>query len=236
MKTISKIALSLVCATVLSGCYKDCDQDAEIASPGEIIRFDRIDNLPAFADSSTQILVRVKVGNENNSFHEVTLTASAGLVNGATGAAAETTNIDGYANFYFTPGQVASAVKLRTKVGENLYRDTSITLLPAYPDLVLLQPDTYTMTKNTTLNADLKLIRYNGYPSKGQTIVLSAVDATSGGTVGTLVSSGSFQPGSDLELTFTPNADYTGIVLLKAVIIQSSGAQQSATVQVTVES
>src|ERR1044072_4944137 len=102
------LLLSVLLINFMSSCQKNIDHIIKAGvSPDDIIRFDRIDSGPLYADSFSQILVRVRVANQTNEQYDIKLTANGGRINGSTAAVTLRSNLEGYADFYFIPGQSA---------------------------------------------------------------------------------------------------------------------------------
>lgn len=202
-------------------------------SPNDIIRISSINPIEAFADSSSEIVVRVEINRQSSGNQPITLTTTQGIINNATKSEIVTTNTNRYVDFKLKTGQTPGPVFLKATVLSDYSRDTIINFIKAYPDLIIIDPVKFTMEKNTSLAININLLRFKGYPSAAQNILYSVV-SDNGEKVGTLTSFDPFRPGSITVATFTPNADYTGAAFIIVTVLKADGSKIESKVKITV--
>jgi len=126
MKNIDLLPLWVYVLCTVS-CVKDSDYVINDGiRPDDIIAISSITPVEAFADSSTEILVRVKINAYSSANREITLTTTQGIINYKSQSEALTTNMDKYVDFNLKTGQVAGPVFLRVSVLDDYIRDTVI--------------------------------------------------------------------------------------------------------------
>lgn len=201
--------------------------------PNDIIAISSIEPVEAYADSSTEILIRVKINSNSSANHSVTLTTTEGSINGASKSESVTTNTDRYADFKLTTGQAAGPVFLKATVLSDYSRDTILQFLKAYPDSIIIKPEKYIADKNTELPVTINLFRYKGYPSRSQNIFYSALTPT-GDDAGTVVAGSRFSPGNSIDAVFTPKQDYEGDVVITVTVLQENGSAKKNSVKINI--
>jgi hypothetical protein len=203
-------------------------------NPDNIVSITSINPIDASADSATQILIRVKINSNADSAQAVILTTSSGIINGKSKSETANVNVSRYADFILTTGQTYGPVALRASVLGSYFKDTIITLAPAYPDTIIVLPDNYNIPKGSASNSKINFVKYQGYPSKNQTILLTSLDST-GNIMGQYIYSDSFNPGTSLKAVFTPLANYTGKATLKVVLIRKDGTRIFGQTQINIQ-
>lgn len=235
MTTIKRVCLFGIACSMLLSCSKDSDYKINDGLlPDDIIKISSVSNLTPYADSSTEVLIRVEINKHSSSNQSVTLTTTQGVLNSASKSETATTNTDRYVVFKLRTGQTAGPVLLRATVLTDYSRDTIINFQKAYPDSIIIDPEKYIIDKNTTLSLDVNFFRNKGYPSLGQNIFYSAV-SDNGMKVGTVTTSDSFTPGSIIKATFTPNTDYVGDAFIVVKVVKENGSQMESEVKITVK-
>lgn len=233
--SISLLYSSLIMLCILTSCTKDSNFIINDGlNPNNIIQITSIDPLSALADSSTQITVRVHINSNADSAENVVLTTTSGLINNKSVSETMKVNVNRSADFILRTGQTSGKVFIRAKVLSSYFRDTILTLSKAYPDVVSLNPDAYTISKGSSLHLALNLTRNIGYPSKDQAIQLQALDSA-GKDIGGFNYTGSFIPGSPINANFTPPADYAGNVTLLATVLRSDGSKINGQVNIVIQ-
>lgn len=226
---------SLIILCMLTSCTKDSDFIINKGlNPNDIIQITSIQPLSALADSSTQITIRVHINSNTDSAENVVLTTTSGLINNKSASETMKVNVNRSADFILRTGQTSGKVFIRAKVLTSYFRDTILTLSKAYPDVVSLEPDAYTISKGSSLHLALNLTRNIGYPSKDQAIQLQALDS-GGKDIGGFNYTGTFIPGSSINTNFTPPADYAGNVTLLAAVFQSDGSKVIGQVKIVIQ-
>lgn len=219
----------------ISSCIKDEDYSInDKLAPDSIINIASIEPNGAFADSSTEIIVRVTINKQSSANQPITLTTTQGLINNSSKSETVTTNTDRYVDFKLKTGQIAGPVFLKATVLTDYSRDTIINFLKAYPDSIIINPEKFIIDKNTTLALEVNLFRYNGYPSLGQNVFYSAV-SNNGAIVGRVTTSTGFSPGNVIDATFTPNTDYIGEVFVVVSVFKTDGTKMESRVKITVQ-
>lgn len=228
------LVLTLITFVILS-CVKTSDYTINDGLlPDDIITISEINPVEVYADSSTEVLVRVKINANSSANQSVTLTTTAGLINGSSKSESITTNTDRYADFKLTAGQAAGPVFLKATVLTDYSRDTIINFLKAYPDSIIINPEKFVIDKNTTLPIEINLFRYKGYPSAGQNIFYSAT--TSGGEkAGTIIPDGEFAPGNKVNAVFTPNQDLEGDVFITVTVLTEDGSKMDSSIKIKIQ-
>ncbi len=230
--------ITLVCCVILFyfiSCVKNTDYVINDGlNVNDIIRISSISPMTASADSSTQITIRVSINSKTDSAENVTLTTSSGTVNGISKSESMSVNVNKYADFVLKTGQISGPLLLRASVLGSYFRDTILTLSIAYPDTIIVQPDNYIVTAGASSNAKINFIRYQGFPSRDQTIFLSSLDS-SGNVMGQFTTTDSFNPGSPLNAVFTPLAGYTGRATLLAILIRKDGTRITGQTNVNIQ-
>jgi hypothetical protein len=235
MTTIKRVFLIGIACSILWSCAKDSDYKINDGlSPDDIIKISSISNLTPYADSSTEVLIRIEINKYSSSNQPVTLTTTQGIINNASKSETVTTNTDRYVDFKLKTSQTAGPVLLKATVLTDYSRDTIINFQKAYPDSIVIDPEKYIIDKNTTLSLDVNLFRYEGYPSLGQNIFYSAV-SDNGMKAGTVTTSDSFTPGSIIKVTFTPNTDYVGDALIVVKVLKEDGSKKESEVKITIK-
>jgi len=186
-------------------------------NPDEIINFESISPISSPADSSSKILVRETIYSNSDSAHFVSLSTTSGVINGKSKNEKMQVNLERYADFILTTGQVPGPVLLHTSVLGQYSADTVIYYSISYPDTILIIPNSYSIDKNTVLNLNINLVKNMGYASKGLTLILSAQDSV-GNELGNFITTQTYSPGAPVVATFTGTNDFTGHVTLKAFI------------------
>lgn len=220
---------------LFTSCIKNSDYIINQGlAPDNLIKITSITPATALADSSTQITIRVSINNTTDSAKSVTLTTSAGIINGKSNSETMSVNLNRYADFVLRTGQVAGIISLRASVLTTFYRDTTISLGVAYPDTLILKPDSYSMTKGSTLNVGINLLRYSGFPSNNQTILLSSLDSA-GNNIGQFNYAGTYSPGSLLTGTFSAPSNFAGKATLQIVLVKKDGTKMSNKSIITIQ-
>lgn len=191
-------------------------------NPDAIIKIASLKYQSLLADSNSTIIVRVQINLHTDSAFNVTLTTTTGLINGKTRSETMQVNVSRYADFVLTAGRTSGPVSLRASVMSTFFRDTTLNLTKSYPDTILIYPEAYNITKNSSVAASIFLVKNTGYPSRNQTLFLSATDE-SGNNLGRFTYNGTYIPGNTILGSFTPPVDYSGKIILQATVIKENG-------------
>jgi hypothetical protein len=225
----------LVIVIIFFACAKNSDYVINKGlSPDDIIKFTSITPDSAYADSNSQVIIRVSVNPNTDTPQDVTLTTDKGIINGKSASETMTTNLNRYVDFVLTAGQLSGPVFLRTTVASSYTRDTTLIFGKAYPDTIIIRPDAFTVSAGSTLNVNIDLLRFKGYASKDQNIFLSALDST-GNEIGQFTYSESFVPGAPLSAVFSSPSTYTGKAVLKTIVVRDDGSKIAAQIKITIQ-
>jgi len=220
---------------LIASCVKNSDYIINDGlNPGTIIKFSSITPNTALADSNTEIVIRVAINSNTDSAENVMLTTSSGTINGKLNSESMSVNVNRFADFIFKTGQISGPISLRASIMGSYFCDTVLTLGIAYPDTIIIQPDEYTVSGGSALHANINFMRYEGYPSQGQAVLLNCVDP-SGNSLGQFTYSDSFVPGTPLKAVFTAPTSYTGKALLQAFVIKKDGTRLLGQLNITIQ-
>jgi hypothetical protein len=213
------------CIVLLSACIKNSDYVLNQGLKSEdIIKISLINPGTLLADSTTQTNIRVYINPSADSTQNVTLTSSGGLINGKSTSETMSVNLKRYADFILKPGQNAGFVTLRATVLNNYFIDTVLSFGVAYPDTVIVKPNAFSVLKGVLLPVSINLVRYSGFPSKNQTVLLSAIDSI-GNPIGQFNYAGAYNPGNLLNGSFVAPLTFTGQVTLQASVFRKDGSK-----------
>ncbi|QXU42936.1 hypothetical protein [Pedobacter sp. D749] len=225
MKKLNYLSIALILLFIISSCKKQEEYVInDKLNPDEIINITSIQPGSFAADSNSKYIIRVQINSRTDSAVSVNLTTTSGLINSKSRSETMRVNVNRYADFILTAGQTPGPISLRASVLSTFFRDTILTFTKSYPDTILLHPEAYTIAKNSSVVANIQLIKNMGFPSKNQTIFLSALDI-SGNNIGRFTYTGSYSPGAVISGSFSPPTDYIGVVTLVTTVVKEDGGK-----------
>lgn len=233
MKKLILIGLPLVFFS--NSCVKENEYVVnKDLNPDDIIKFASISPYSVYADSVSDVTIRIRIYSNSDSAQNILLATNKGLINGKSNSEQVLTNLNRYVDFILTAGQVPGKVSLRASVLGSYTRDTIIHFLKAYPDSVIVTPDSFKIPKNTELSVSVIFFSKIGYPSKNQSFLFSAVDSA-GNSIGLFSKTGDYIPGNVLKANFSPEEDYTGLGLLQVIVVKEDGGRIVGTAKISVQ-
>jgi hypothetical protein len=229
-----KVFITIFSFSALVSCHKDKNyviNDGTMAE--DIISISYISTTSTDADSSSSIRIRVSLQPKAQQANFVTLSTNKGKINGIGNLDSVQVNLNRYADFTLTSGQVEGAVFLRAAVLGSFFRDTIVNFKKAYPDTIIIKPASYVVQKNSPLTVDIELFKNLGFASKNQSFQFKATNAL-GNPEGQFSTNNSFEPGNPLVATFTPSLDFEGEVTLEVVVVKDDASRIKQSVKVKV--
>lgn len=163
--------------------------------PDNVIDFEVLDiegnliNNPIRADNYTTVQLKAKVNYNVDSFNVVSFTKNAGVFSNGTMVNDNnfTKNIsqDSTAIIYLTVPKNVVPLYLQAKVGTNgnYYSEENINLIRAYPDQIVIEPESIDLVENTTYWVNVSLLREFGEVSNGTEVSFLAYQEIEGSIV-----------------------------------------------------